>query len=128
MGLPDTLRGVALRESRLMLVQYSTAVLAVVLVSIHLLMQGVLYPYSDAISFTHILSIYRNGFYAIFLEALLVVVLVHGFNGVRIILHEWRQTAPWTKWVDVGTLVAIIAAVAYGTRTIILAILGGVAG
>ena len=30
-----------MRESRLMLVQYVTAVLAVLLVSIHLLMQGV---------------------------------------------------------------------------------------
>lgn len=111
-----------MRESRLMLLQYGTAVLAVVLVAVHLVMQGVITPYSTAISFTHILSIYRNGFYAVFLEALLVVVLVHGFNGVRIILHEWRQTAPWTRWVDLGTLVAIIAAVAYGTRTIILAV------
>ena len=114
-----------MRESRLMLVQYSTAVLAVALVSVHLLMQGVLYPYTDAISYTHVLSIYTNGFYAVFLEALLVVVLVHGFNGVRIMLHEWRQTAPWTRWVDVGTLVAIIATVAYGTRTVILAVFGG---
>jgi succinate dehydrogenase / fumarate reductase, membrane anchor subunit len=114
-----------MRESKLMLVQYTTAIFAVVLVSIHLLMQGVIYPYSTAISFGHILSIYKNGFYAVFLEALLVVVLVHGFNGVRIILHEWRQTAPWSRWTDIGTLVAIIATVGYGTRTIILAVFGG---
>jgi succinate dehydrogenase / fumarate reductase, membrane anchor subunit len=111
-----------MRESRLMLLQYGTAVLAVALVAAHLLMQGIITPYSTAINFSNILSIYRNGFYALFLEALLVVVLVHGFNGVRIILHEWRQTAPWTRWVDVGTLVAIIATVAYGTRTVILAV------
>ena len=115
-----------MRESRLMLVQYGTAVAAVVLVSIHLIMQGVLVPYSTAIAFGNILSIYRSGIYALFLEALLVVVLVHGFNGVRIILHEWRQTAPWGRWVDVGTVVAIVASVGYGTRTIVLAIFGGV--
>lgn len=117
-----------MRESRLMLLQYATAVLAVALVAVHLVMQGIIYPYSEAISFATILSIYRNGFYAVFLEALLVVVLVHGFNGVRIILHEWKQTAPWTKWVDAGTLVAIVASVAFGSRTVILAIFGGVAG
>lgn len=117
-----------MRESRLMLLQYATAVLAVALVAVHLVMQGIIYPYSEAISFATILSIYRNGFYAVFLEALLVVVLVHGFNGVRIILHEWKQTAPWTKWVDAGTLVAIVASVAFGSRTVILAVFGGVAG
>jgi succinate dehydrogenase / fumarate reductase membrane anchor subunit len=117
-----------MKESRLMLIQYATAVAAVALVSVHLIMQGVIYPYATAISFNNMLSIYRNGFYAIFLEALLVVVLVHGFNGVRIILHELRQLAAWTTWVDLGTVVAIVASVAYGTRTIILAIFGGVAG
>jgi succinate dehydrogenase / fumarate reductase membrane anchor subunit len=117
-----------MRESKLMLIQYATAVAAVLLVALHLLMQGALVPYATAISFTNILSIYRNGFYAVFLEALLVVVLVHGFNGVRIMLHEWRQSADWSRWVDIGTLVAIVASVGYGTRTIILAVLGGVAG
>ena len=115
-----------MKESRLMLIQYATAVAAVALVSVHLIMQGVIYPYATAISFDNILSIYRNGFYAVFLELLLVVVLVHGFNGVRIILHEWRQTAPWGRWVDMGTVLAIVLSVGYGTRTVILAVFGGV--
>ncbi len=115
-----------MKESRLMLVQYATAVAAVALVSVHLIMQGVVLPYAQAISFSNMLSIYRNWGYAIFLEALLVVVLVHGFNGVRIILHELRQAPLWTRGVDAGTVVAIIATVAYGTRTIVLAIFGGV--
>ena len=113
-----------MKESRLMLIQYATAVAAVVLVAVHLIMQGVIYPYAAAISFDNILSIYRNGFYAIFLEALLVVVLVHGFNGVRIILQEIRQSKPWTQLVDAGTVVAIMITVAYGTRTVILAVFG----
>ncbi len=113
-----------MRESRLMLIQYATAVVAVALVSIHLLMQGVLTPYATAISFDYILSIYRSWLYAVFLESLLVVVLVHGFNGVRIILHEWKQSSGWSTWVDIGTVVAIVASVGYGTRTVILAIFG----
>ncbi len=114
-----------MRESRLMLIQYVTAVAAVVLVAFHLLTQGVLVPYNTAISFGTILAIYRNVFYMAFLELLLVVVLVHGFNGVRIILHEWRQTRAWARWVDAGTVLAIVASVGYGTRTIVLAVLGG---
>ncbi len=115
-----------MRESRLMLVQYVTAVVTVALVSIHLIMQGVIYPYATAISFSNILSIYQNGFYAAFLELLLVVVLVHGFNGVRIILHEWKQTTPWSRWVDAGTVLAILVSVGYGTRTVLLAVFGTV--
>lgn len=114
-----------MRESRVMLIQYGTAVAAVALVSVHLIMQGVIYPYTTAISFDNILSIYKNGFYALFLEALLVVVLVHGFNGVRIILHELGQAKGWTTWVDVGTVLAIVVTVAYGTRTVVLAVFGG---
>ena len=115
-----------MKESRVMLIQYGTALLAIALVSIHLIMQGVIYPYATAISFSNILSVYQNGFYAVFLEALLIVVLVHGFNGVRIILHEWRQTAPWSRWVDIGTVLAIAVSVGYGTKTVILAVFGGV--
>jgi len=114
-----------LRESRLMLVQYSTAAAAVVLVAIHLLLQGVLVPYGTAISFATVWSAYRNVFSVIFLEMLLMVVLVHGFNGVRIILHELRQTVVWSRWVDVGTVLAIVISVGYGTRTILLAVLTG---
>ena len=115
-----------MKESRLMLIQYGTGVVAIALVFVHLIMQGVLTPYSTAISFGTILSIYRSWFYAAFLEALLLVVLVHGFNGVRIILHEWRQTTLWSRWVDWGTVLAIVVSVAYGTRTIILAVFGTV--
>ncbi|MDG6963955.1 MAG: succinate dehydrogenase [Nitrososphaerota archaeon] len=113
-----------MRESRLMLLQYVTALLAVALVSIHLMMQGVILPYDTAISFNNMLSIYRNAVTAVFLEALLLVVLVHGFNGLRIILYELRQTKPWTTWVDVVTVAAVIGTVAYGTRTVILAAFG----
>lgn len=113
-----------MRESRLMLVQYLTAIAAVVLVAFHLLMQGVLVPYGDAISFGTIQAIYQNAIYAAFLEVLLVVVLIHGFNGVRVILHEWRQTALWGRWVDAGTVLSILASVGYGTRTVILAVFG----
>ena len=89
-----------MRESRLMQLQYATAVLALFLVSLHLLMQGVLVPYTTALSFERVLSLYRSWIDGSLLEILLVVVLAHGFNGVRIILVEWRQGKTWTSWVN----------------------------
>lgn len=115
-----------MRESRLMQLQYVTAVLALVLVTLHLLMQGVLVPYGMAISFQQILLTYRNWIDGSLLEILLVVVLAHGFNGARIILVEWRQTRLWTSLVNWGSLAAALISVAYGTRTVLLAVFGSV--
>ena len=115
-----------MKESRLMQLQYATAVAALVLVGLHLLMQGVLVPYSEAISFQRVLSLYKGWINGSLLEILLVVVLAHGFNGFRIVLLEWKQTEGWTTWVNWGTLAAAVLAMAYGTRTVLLAVLGGV--
>lgn len=113
-----------MKESRLMQLQYATAVAALVLVGIHLLMQGVLYSYSTAISFQHVLAVYQSWVDGSLLEILLVVVLAHGFNGLRIMLVEWKQGRTWTSAANWGTLVAAIALGAYGTRTVILAATG----
>ncbi len=115
-----------MKESKLMQLQYATALAALVLVTLHLLMQGVLVPYGEALSFQRVLTLYRDWLNGSLLEILLVVVLLHGFNGLRIILLEWRQTRRWSDWVNTGTVVAVILAVAYGTRTVILAVTVGV--
>ena len=115
-----------MRESRLMLIQYVTAIAAVALVSVHLLMQGVLVPYSSAIDFQHILSFYRSWVNGALLEILLFVVVVHGFNGLRIILLEWRQGITWTRGVNWASLLVTAGVLAYGTRTILLAMTGAV--
>jgi succinate dehydrogenase / fumarate reductase membrane anchor subunit len=115
-----------MKESRLMQLQYVTAVAALVLVSFHLLMQGVLVPYGEALNFQHVLSLYRDWVDGSLLEILLVVVLLHGFNGLRMILIEWRQTSRWTAWVNGSIVIAAVVAIAYGTRTVLFAVFGGV--
>src|SRR5205807_7480837 len=115
-----------MRESAMMQLQYVTAVLAIGLVTLHLLMQGVLVPYGEAVKFQQVLAVYRDAVDGALLEILLVVVLAHGFNGLRIILLEWRQGAGWTRGVNWAVLVAALATVAYGTRTVILAATGQV--
>ncbi|MFI5420780.1 MAG: succinate dehydrogenase [Nitrososphaerales archaeon] len=113
-----------MKESKIMLIQYVTAIAALFLVGIHLLMQGVLVPYDNAISFERVLANYRSIVDVALLETLLVVVLLHGFNGFRIILLEWRQSISWTRSVNIFIVAAIIVTITYGTRTIILAIVG----
>ena len=115
-----------MKESTMMQLQYGTAILAIGLVTVHLLMQGVLVPYGEAVMFQHVLSVYRNAVDGALLEILLVVVLAHGFNGLRIILLEWRQSGRWTKGVNWAVLVVTLAMIAYGTRTVILAATGQV--
>ena len=115
-----------MRESRIMQLQYVTAVLALALVTIHLLMQGVLVPYGEAVSFQRVLSVYRSAVNGSLLEILLIVILAHGFNGLRIILLEWRQGRVWTRSVNWSMLVVTLAMIAYGTRTVILAVTGSV--
>ncbi|HEV2390505.1 MAG TPA: hypothetical protein VGS04_07265, partial [Nitrososphaerales archaeon] len=68
----------------------------------------------------------RNVVDGALLEILLIVVLAHGFNGLRIILLEWRQSAGWTRGVNSVVLLATLAAISYGTRTVILAATGQV--
>lgn len=115
-----------MRESTLMQLQYVTAVLALFLVAVHLLMQGVLVPYGEALTFQRVLSVYRDAVDGSLLEILLIVVLAHGFNGLRIILLEWRQGTSWSRSVNWSVLAVALATMAYGTRTVILAATGQV--
>jgi len=107
-----------------MKLQYATAVMAIFLVSLHLLMQGVLFPYKEAVSFQRVLTSYRNYLDGTLVELLLVVVLAHGFNGLRVVLLEWRQSAAWTKGVNWVTLLSAMATIGYGTRTVLVAATG----
>lgn len=115
-----------MRESTVIELQYTTGALAFVLVTLHLLMQGVLVPYGEAISFQRVLSVYRTGVDALLLELLLVVVLAHGFNGLRVMLLEWRQGPGWARGVNWASLAVTLGMIAYGTRTVILAATGQV--
>ena len=115
-----------MKESTMMQLQYVTAVVAIGLVTLHLLMQGVLVPYGEAVTFQQVLSLYRDAVNGALLEILLIVVLAHGFNGLRIILLEWRQGGAWTRGVNWGVLIATLVTITYGTRTVILAATGQV--
>src|SRR6187431_403684 len=107
-----------LKESQIMKIHYITGILALFVVAVHILMRLVV-PYSSSLEYAHVVANYHNIFYAILLESILVLISIHGFNGVRVILLELRQSRAWENMVTVVTISAMIALIAYGTRTII---------
>ena len=64
---------------------------------------------------------YKNIFYALLLESILILIAIHGFNGLRVILLELRQNEIWEKGVNILVILGLIGIIAYGTRTIIIA-------
>lgn len=74
-----------------------------------------------SLEFENVILNYKNIFYAILLETILVLIAIHGFNGLRIILLEFRQNELWEKSVNIFVIIAMIGIIAFGTRTIIVA-------
>ena len=78
-------------------------------------------PFNMSLNYTNVIANYHNIPYALLLESILILIAIHGFNGLRIILLELRQNTVWERGVTLVTLAAMISVIAYGTRTIILA-------
>jgi succinate dehydrogenase / fumarate reductase, membrane anchor subunit len=109
-----------LKESQIMKIHYITGIAAIFVVALHIMMRLVV-PFEQSLEYDYIIANYKNIIYVLVLESILVLISVHGFNGIRIILLELRQSSAWENMVTVVTISAMIGLIAYGTRTIILA-------
>ena len=109
-----------LRESTVMKIHYITGLAALFVVAVHVMMRLVV-PFSTSLEYENVINNYRILWYALLLESILVLISIHGFNGLRIMLIELRQNATWEKFVTIFTLTAMLAVIGYGTRTIIIA-------
>ncbi len=112
-----------MRESTIMKIHYGTAIAAVALVAVHVLMR-VTQGFSESLEFESVLANYKFVPYAIMLELILVLLSIHGFNGLRVILLELKQGKTYEKAVSYGCLAAMIGLIAYGSRTIIVTNMG----
>jgi succinate dehydrogenase / fumarate reductase membrane anchor subunit len=113
-------RKIILRESHIMKIHYITAIAALFVVAVHILMRLIM-PYNMSLQYENVVLNYHNIPYAILLESILVLIAIHGFNGLRVILLEFRQNKAWDIGITIFTITAMIAIIAYGTRTIIMA-------
>ena len=109
-----------LRESTVMKIHYITGLGALFVVAVHVMMRLVV-PFSTSLEYENVINNYRILWYALLLEVILVLISIHGFNGLRIMLIELRQNAMWENFVTIVTLAAMLAVIGYGTRTIIIA-------
>lgn len=109
-----------LRESTVMKIHYITGLGALFVVAVHVMMRLVV-PFSTSLEYENVINNYRILWYALILEIILVLISIHGFNGLRIMLIELRQNTMWEKFVTIFTLAAMLAVIGYGTRTIIIA-------
>ena len=112
-----------MRESHIMKIHYLTALVAVAFVIVHIMVR-VTQGFSDSLEFESVIANYKSIPYAIVLEAILILISVHGFNGLRVILLEIKQGTAYENTVTYGCLAAMIAVIAYGSRTIIMASMG----
>jgi succinate dehydrogenase / fumarate reductase, membrane anchor subunit len=113
-------RKIILHESQIMKIHYITAIAALCVVAVHILMRLIM-PYSMSLQYENVVVNYHNIPYALLLESILVLIAIHGFNGLRVILLEFRQNETWENGITIFTITAMIAIIAYGTRTIIMA-------
>lgn len=113
-----------MRESVIMKIHYGTALGAVVLVAVHVLFRITMMGYSESLEYENVLANYKYLPYAIMLELILVLLSVHGFNGLRVILLELKQGKSYEKAVSYGCIAAMAGLVAYGSRTILMASMG----
>jgi len=112
-----------MRDSHIMKIHYLTALVAVGFVIIHIMVR-VMQGFSDSLLFDNVIANYKSIPYAVVLEAMLILISVHGFNGLRIILLELKQGNAYENAVTYGCLAAMIVLIAYGSRTIIMASMG----
>lgn len=109
-----------MQESVIMKIHYGTALGAVVLVAIHILFR-MTQNFSESLQYESVIANYQFLPYAIMLELILILLSVHGFNGLRVILLELKQGVGYEKAVNYGCIAAIAVLVAYGSRTILMA-------
>lgn len=108
-----------MRESIIMKIHYGTALAAVALVAVHILMR-LTQGFAESLEYESVITNYKFIPYAGMLEIILILLSIHGFNGLRVILLELKQGRKYEKAVSYGCVVAMIALIAYGSRTIIM--------
>ena len=112
-----------MRQSVIMKIHYGTALGAVALVAIHILMR-MTQNFNVSLQYQSVIANYHFLPYALMLEVILILLSVHGFNGLRTILLEIKQGRSFEKMINYGSIAAMAVLIIYGSRTILMAGMG----
>ena len=120
MAKPETNGGSSLmKESWSMLATYVTAVVLVFVLTLHLLLQSPLTgrSFEDTLSFGYATG--NLAYYQVVFGLLLLAGVVHGLNGLRVLVLEWLhpRRGGWVLNIAILVLMAIFLAV--GSYTLI---------
>jgi succinate dehydrogenase / fumarate reductase membrane anchor subunit len=80
--------------------------------------------YSESLEYGNVIANYQFLPYAGMLEIILILLSIHGFNGLRVILLELKQGRRYEKAVSYGCVAAMVGLIAYGSRTILMVNMG----
>ena len=114
---------IKMRESVIMKIHYGTALGAVALVAIHILFR-MTQNFTVSLQYENVIANYHLLPYSLMLEVVLILLSIHGFNGLRVILLELKQGIGYEKIVNWGCISAMAVLVACGSRTILMAGMG----
>jgi succinate dehydrogenase / fumarate reductase membrane anchor subunit len=112
-----------MRESIVMKIHYGTALASVALVAVHILMR-LTQDFQESLTYDSVIANYSFLPYALLLWLILVLISIHGFNGLRVILLELKQGYTYEKTVTYGCIAAMAIVILYGSRTIVMTSLG----
>ncbi len=112
-----------MRESVIMKIHYGTALASIAFVAVHILFR-MTQGFAESLKFESVMTNYQFLPYAGMLEIILILLSIHGFNGLRVILLELKQGSGYEKSVTYGCIAAMVAVIAYGSRTIIMTSMG----
>jgi succinate dehydrogenase / fumarate reductase membrane anchor subunit len=114
---------IKMRQSIIMKIHYGTALGAVALVAVHILMR-MTQNFSQSLEYQNVIANYHFLPYALMLEVILILLAVHGFNGLRTILLEIKQGRTYERMINYGSIAAMAILIVYGSRTILMAGMG----
>ncbi len=102
-----------------MKIHYGTALASIAFVAVHILMR-LTQGFAESLQYENVLANYQFLPYAGMLEVILILLSIHGFNGLRVILIELKQGKSFEKSVTYGCIAAMAAVILYGSRTIFI--------
>ena len=112
-----------MRESVIMKIHYGTALASVALVAVHILFR-LTQGFAESLQYESVIANYEFLPYAGMLEIILILLSIHGFNGLRVILLELKQGPTFEKSVTYGCVAAMALIILYGSRTIFMTNMG----
>jgi succinate dehydrogenase / fumarate reductase membrane anchor subunit len=95
----------------------------VALVAVHILFR-LTQGFAESLQYESVIANYEFLPYAGMLEIILILLSIHGFNGLRVILLELKQGPAFEKSVTYGCIAAMALIILYGSRTIFMTSMG----